>query len=92
MTTTFPRPTPGYDANDQAQTRSIIARAIDALTSVLAAQRPLTAAASPTGSYRAGQFVWNTAPAVVGGKILLGWTCTASGDPATFSPVYGTNS
>jgi hypothetical protein len=46
--------------------------------------------APPSGGPHArGEFYWNVNPSVDGnGMILLGWSCTASGDPGTFAPVY----
>lgn len=45
----------------------------------------------PTGLYAQGDFVRNSAPSEQGTSpnkyVVLGWICTASGDPATFVPV-----
>lgn len=47
-----------------------------------------TATASPTMAATVGKFVRNSAPTELGSVsskyVVLGWVCTASGDPATF--------
>ena len=88
----LPNSSDKYSQENEAQTRSALLVAITTLQSQVQALARVTNTASPSGAYLEGAFVWNSAPAVVLGKILLGWTCTASGNPATFSPVYVTNS
>jgi hypothetical protein len=42
--------------------------------------RTTSSAAMPTeGTYQAGDFVWNSAPAIAAGKVLLGWARLTTG-------------
>ncbi|WCD44090.1 hypothetical protein Kuura_012 [Caulobacter phage Kuura] len=59
--------------------------------------RAAEAASIPTaGSYVRGQFVWNTVPAISGGKVLLGWSRLTTGSAhvanTDWAACYVTNS
>lgn len=75
-----PRLPPGYTARVYELFREH-AQAINAL-------RNEAAAAPTTGTWKQGDFVWNTAPAEAGSAsskyVVIGWVCTVSGTPGTW--------
>ena len=92
MSVALPNASREYDPTNEAQARAALQQAISFLQAQVLALQPKTATASPSGAYLAGAFVRNSTPTTAGGKTLIGWICTTSGNPATFSPCYCTTS
>ena len=58
---------------------------------VFAASAVPTGAPQEGGTFKVGDRIFDSAPAVASGSIRIGWVCTVAGAPGTWEPLYGTN-